>query len=327
MKAPVEAGGAISEVSLPIASLRGGYSPRAVKSDPLHAKLLSQATMDLPPILVNRETMEVIDGNHRILAAQMRGDTQILVRFFNGSPVKARMAGIWANVRHGKPLTLSERESAANALIGDNPELSDRVVAQCCGIAPNTVKRLRGCSTAQGEQLRRTGRDGRRRPTDPAASRQRIAEVIDRQPTATIREVCVVTGASPNTVRAVRRSMAESPVSKHERTARQLENGQAPSPRPIGEVDVLNKSHQYAEWIQRFQIANEDWVSFVADIPLGRVYEIADAARRIGSSWDQFAGALERRARNPSRGKDISRDSSSELTRHDLAVFRERRAR
>src|SRR5947199_10633529 len=60
-------------VPLPVSSLLPGDSPRVAGENPEHVQLLA-AARNLPPILVHRSTMRVIDGMHRLRAARLRGD-------------------------------------------------------------------------------------------------------------------------------------------------------------------------------------------------------------------------------------------------------------
>ena len=87
-----------------IAKLRPSDSPRLAGQDTDHVRVLSQAD-SLPPIIVQRGTMRVIDGMHRLRAAQLRGEKQIAVRFFEGSDDLAFVLAVHANTAHGLPLT------------------------------------------------------------------------------------------------------------------------------------------------------------------------------------------------------------------------------
>src|SRR5437763_15349138 len=57
--------------------LRRGMSPRANGEDPDHVRTLAATVNPLPPIVVHRPSMRVIDGLHRVAAARLRGDTRI----------------------------------------------------------------------------------------------------------------------------------------------------------------------------------------------------------------------------------------------------------
>ena len=66
-------------VTVPVSSLLSGDSPRLAGENLEHVQLLA-VVQGLPPILVHRSTMRVIDGMHRLRAAKLRGDETIAVR-------------------------------------------------------------------------------------------------------------------------------------------------------------------------------------------------------------------------------------------------------
>ena len=73
---------------VPLSSLLPAFSPRIDGEDDEHIKMLADVGNELPPILVHRPTMRVIDGMHRLGAATMRGDAMIRVQFFERSERK-----------------------------------------------------------------------------------------------------------------------------------------------------------------------------------------------------------------------------------------------
>src|SRR5262249_49349833 len=64
-----------------VSVLRAGETPRLAGEDPEHVRALAECEEELPPILVDRSTMRVIDGAHRLQAARLRGAELIEVRF------------------------------------------------------------------------------------------------------------------------------------------------------------------------------------------------------------------------------------------------------
>ncbi len=75
----------ISEVPVELVavnSLLPADSPRLAGEDTDHIHTLAESVGDLPPIIVHRSTMRVIDGMHRLRAASMRGSVYISVRFY-----------------------------------------------------------------------------------------------------------------------------------------------------------------------------------------------------------------------------------------------------
>jgi hypothetical protein len=107
---------------------------------------------DLPPILVHRATMRVIDGMHRLRAATLRGDREIAVRFFDGDAGSAFVRAVVANVYNGLPLSRSDRAAAAARIVATHPHWSDRAVATATGLAPATVAAVRRRATDQTER-------------------------------------------------------------------------------------------------------------------------------------------------------------------------------
>ncbi|MER7186882.1 ParB N-terminal domain-containing protein, partial [Streptomyces hyaluromycini] len=165
----------------------------------------------LPPILVHRDTLRIIDGNHRVEAAKLRGDTTILARLVGGSERDAFALAVRSNIEHGLPLSRADRLAAAAEILRSHPEWSDRAVAATAGLSPTTVAGVRRtlCPEAVAEEMR-TGVDGRLRPVDPGAGRERVRQAILRSPQSSLRQLARETGVSPNTVRSVRSRMLRS---------------------------------------------------------------------------------------------------------------------
>ncbi len=74
-----------------------------------HSRLLAELNDNLPPILVHRRTMRVIDGMHRVRAAQLRGRSHIAAGFFDGSERDAFVLAVrekcraWSAAVPGRP--------------------------------------------------------------------------------------------------------------------------------------------------------------------------------------------------------------------------------
>ena len=157
-----------------IAELGPADSPRRGGEDLGHVRLLAESGADLPPILVHRQTMRVIDGMHRLRAARLRGEPDIEVTYYDGDDAGAFIEAVRANVTHGLPLTLADRRAAALRILAANPEMSDRMVAGLTGLSPKTVGAAR---RSVGRQLPgsayRLGQDGRWRPSRSAPRRRK----------------------------------------------------------------------------------------------------------------------------------------------------------
>lgn len=190
-----------------------GFSPRLSGEQAQHTRRLAEIADVLPPIVVHRPTMRVIDGIHRMRAAQLRGEQTIKVQFFTGDDHAAFLLAVEANIAHGLPLALPERKAAAARLIVMFPDRSDRSIAASAGISDKTVARLRS-SAERPRSNARTGVDGRRRPVDGADRRRRAAQLVARQPHAPVRQIAKDAEISVATALDVRRRVArrEDPV-------------------------------------------------------------------------------------------------------------------
>jgi ParB-like chromosome segregation protein Spo0J len=202
------AGTATEVVTVPVLSLRPADSPRLNGEDSLHIARLTQIETMLPPILVDRRTMRVIDGMHRLMAASLQGRETIDVNFFDGSEADVFLRAVQENVTHGLPLSQADRRAAAERIIASHPHMSDRAIGQVAGLAAKTVAAIRKRSTDVVPQSNaRVGRDGKVRPLDSAQGRSRAAELLTQQPGASLRDVARAAGISPATVLDVRKRL------------------------------------------------------------------------------------------------------------------------
>jgi hypothetical protein len=190
---------------VPIAELVLSDSPRIAGEDSEHAQALaeSKSGAELPPIIVQRGTNRVVDGMHRVRAAQLRGEQAIRARFFDGDDESAFVLAVRLNTQHGLPLSLADRKSAARRILREHTAWSNRAIASVVELSPKTIAALRE-ETGQPEGQARIGRDGRLRPVSTAAGRERAKEILMRNPTSSLRAVSAVAGVSPGTVRDVR---------------------------------------------------------------------------------------------------------------------------
>lgn len=190
---------------VPVDSLLPADSPRSHGEDDEHIKRLAESGSDLPPILVQQGTMRVIDGMHRLRAAILNGRRSIEVEFFDGDDEEAFIRAVERNVAHGLPLTLADRKDAAARILGFRPALSDRSVASMTGLSPKTVGAIRARLSEEIPRLdARQGRDGRLRPLDSSEGRLRAAEVVRKNPGASLREIATSAGISLETARSVK---------------------------------------------------------------------------------------------------------------------------
>ncbi|WP_343235993.1 transcriptional regulator [Streptomyces sp. SID10815] len=204
-------------VSVPIASLLPADSPRLEGQAPEHVARLTAVETPLPPILVDRRSMRVIDGMHRLAAAFRKGEATILVEFFDGTADEAFLRAVEANVTHGLPLSREDRRAATERIIASHPEMSDRAIARVAGLGAKTVAAIRRGLAGEATRLNaRVGRDGKVRPLNGAEGRERAAALIAERPRASLREVARLAGVSPATVSDVRRRLlsGEPPVAE-----------------------------------------------------------------------------------------------------------------
>jgi ParB-like chromosome segregation protein Spo0J len=200
---------------LPLASLALGRSPRLEGRDEEHIARLAEVDGELPPILVDRRRMEVVDGAHRFMAAMANGKDAIKVEFFDGTAEDAFLRAVEANVKHGFPLSRADRRAAAARIIVSHPEMSDRAIAEVVGMTAKIVAEIRHMAEdLSALPSARVGRDGRTRPLSTVEGRLRAAEMLTDQPQSSLREAARISGISPNTVADVRRRLArgEEPI-------------------------------------------------------------------------------------------------------------------
>lgn len=304
-------------VAVPVASLLPGDSPRLAGVDPEHVRLLA-AVPDLPPVLVHRRTMRVVDGMHRLYAARLRGDTAIPATFFDGDAKEAFLRAVERNLTGGLPLSLHDREAAAVRILATHRRWSDRAVAAAAGLSPTTVGAIRRRSfvpyEGEGEgggDGGRVGRDGRVRPLDAAAGRLRASRVIARHPDAPLRAIARAAGISVGTAHDVRERLrtGRDPV-----PPRPAAPGPAPPPTTGGRRgagwpavrDGLGRdpSVRYAEsgraflaWADDHVLAPADRTGLVDAVPPHWRGPVAEVARSCAAAWLEFARELEQRSR------------------------------
>jgi ParB-like chromosome segregation protein Spo0J len=311
-------------VAVPVLSLRPSDSPRLNGEDKAHISRLAETETPLPPILVDKRTMRVIDGMHRLMAASLHGRETIDVIFFDGSEADVFLRAVQENVAHGLPLSQADRRAAAERIIASHPHMSDRAIGHSAGLAAKTVAAIRKVSNEEIPQSNaRVGRDGRIRPLDSGAGRRRAAELLTQQPCASLRDVARAAGISPATVLDVRRRLerGESPVPE-KRAANAARNGahrdaatvrairfssQAGAPPdPVAAMgkllcDPSLRNNERGKAMLRLLDVNavgaEQLPDAAAAVPPHCVGIVAQLARRYAEMWQDFAQELDGRAR------------------------------
>jgi len=305
---------------IPVDALQPADSPRRFGEDAEHIRVLAEPDRPLPPILVHRSSMRVIDGMHRLAAARLRGQDTIDVVFFDGGDEDAFVMAVRANVAHGLPLSFADRESAVARIMTTHPDWSDRAIAATAGLAPRTVAAVRRRIGGLPQSTGRVGRDGRIRPLDSTDGRLAASRLITAHPDASLREVARAAGISPATVRDVRERIqrGEDPVPvRRARTGQQRRAARRGPPEPSPDdaerlsmqernavLQSLERdpSLRFAEsgnrvlrWLARRVIAEEEWREVAAAVPPHSVYILAALARRCAKEWLEFARQLEQR--------------------------------
>jgi hypothetical protein len=314
-------------VTVPILSLRPGESPRLAGEDKAHIARLAESETPLPPILVDRHTMQVIDGMHRLMAASLKGEKSIEVEFFEGSRTDAFLLAVKANVTHGLPLSLPDRRAAAALIMALLPEMSDRSVGETTGLAAGTVSAIRRRASGTNKQLNsRLGRDGKRHPLNAGEGRRRAAALLAEQPEMSLRQVARNVGISPATVRDVRQRMerGQSPaLDQPEAEVSTVESATTPvpwSPAPPDETRAdqgersnpaamlekllrdpsLRHTEQGRRLLRLLQInvaEAQEWPTIVSALPPHCMVTVMELAIQLEQMWLCFSRELERRAR------------------------------
>jgi hypothetical protein len=320
---------------VPAADLKAADSPRLGGEDAKHIRLLATIDAPLPPILVHRPTMRVIDGMHRLAATLVRGESEVAVEFFDGSESQAFVHAVETNVRHGLPLSRADREAAVRRIIVSHQDWSDRAIAAVSGLSAPTVGSIRQRLGAEVTQVDvRVGRDGRARPVSGVEGRRRASEVIKTQPDAPLRAIARAAGVSVGTARDVRERMkrGDDPVPPRiaaQRGPRQLpetsvEAAAATSATtsarsvarrgsgPGGDTAQLilhrlrmDPSLRFSEtgrtllqWLGVYMVADGRHDSFLRLLPEHCVAVVADLAWGCSELWRELAQELDERSRN-----------------------------
>lgn len=279
---------------VPLGVLRPGHSPRLAGEDEAHVRLLAECGVQLPPILVQRSTMLVVDGMHRLRAAESRGDAEIEVAYVEGPDDEIFVRAVRENIAHGLPLSLSDRKAAAARILTVHPEWSDRMVAKIVGLSPKTAGAVRRRAAEEIPQLHaRIGQDGRSHPVCSVEPRRAALELITNHPETSLREVARLSGVSVGTARRVRQEVAGTrqsppPVRVSARDERTVIQALASDP--------SLKFSEHGRGLLRRLSANAiepaEWQELLAAVPPHCVELVSEIAISYSRSWDQFAKSL-----------------------------------
>jgi len=282
--------------SVAVALLNPADSPRLVGESVDHVRMLAESGAALPPILVHRSTMRVVDGMHRLRATVLRGERRIAVRFLDGYEPDVFIVAVRANTTHGLPLTRADRNAAANRIIHSDPQWSDRMIADHAGLSPKTVGGIR---RRLGDELPaapvRIGHDGRSRPVDSTEARAVTGEFIRTHPDATLRQITDAGGVSPASARDVQRRIergehaAPAPVPAVPATAPPTATEVAAELLPILKRDPAVRFTDHGRLLLRLLdaaiLGPDQWDRLIENVPPHCVEMVASVARTCGEVW------------------------------------------
>jgi ParB-like chromosome segregation protein Spo0J len=284
-------GDTVSTVS--ISGLVRSDSPRLAGEDEEHIRRLAESDEPLPPIVVHWPSMLVIDGLHRVRAAELRGQRTIGARFLDCGRDEIFVEMVRANVAHGLPLSLADRKAAVARVLTTHPHWSDRMIAGVTGLAHKTVGRIRrGLAGHLPEATTRVGRDGHTRPLGHGG-RERAEELVRRDPAASLRTVARAAGVSVGTVHAVRRQLNLHPapavpdVSDEQRAAVMRRLRADPSLR------FTEAGRAVLALFSAHDIAGGEWRRLSDSVPAYWAPSLADLAHELAVAWQQFAAHLD----------------------------------
>ncbi|ANZ42343.1 hypothetical protein BBK82_46940 [Lentzea guizhouensis] len=287
--------------------LQPADSPRLGGCSDEYVRDLASSDAPIPPVVVHRPTMRVIDGTHRVRAALLRGQRVVEAEFVEGSAEDAFVLSVELNLTS---LSTADREAAARRVLRSHPEWSDRSIAAVTGLAAKSVGVLR--RAVGGLAPSRVGRDGKVRPVNSAAGRRLAGQLIQDRPTASLRDVARAAGVSPGTVRDVRRrlSLGLDPVPERMRAAERAGVGvpqaraevRAPDTTlPILRRDPSLRFNEHGRlvlrWLEAHAVSSGEWAAVVDGVPSHCRELVADMARSCAEAWTEMADALERENR------------------------------
>jgi len=312
--------------------LSSGFFRRGTGTDPAHVQMLAEVASfsELPPILVQRNNLRIVDGTHRYEAAKKRGERTIRARVIDCTDNDAFILAVKANTLHGLPLSRADRVLGAKRILGWHPDWSDRAIGIATGLSAKTIAGLRRESADDRQQFgKRLGRDGKRRPVTAIEGRKRAAEFITTRPEASLREIARETDVSLGTVQDVRSRMRQGldpltagrvspPLEAAAYGLGAVPEPARPSPLPSRLAprgtrrnaqqstwpDISNKlmsdpSLKYTEggrafmrWMIMHVSNTGQWREFADSIPAHWLSELSTVAEQASEDWRDFAEHL-----------------------------------
>jgi hypothetical protein len=293
-------------IDVAVADLHVGLSIRS-GLDHSHVATLAEVADAWPPLVVQRITLTVIDGAHRLAAAKKLGLRSVSAVIFDGNEDEAEICGIRSNIDHGLPLSLFDRKRAARNLLARHVDWSDRSIAETCGLAAKTVARVRASvassdvnGTPTGPNTCRVGKDGTLRRLSPAIAQNEVIQAITSDPNASLRTIAKGAGVSPETVRRIRLRLNDkppfTPVAPPAAQPTDFSTKLRPPGAALWSTDSAclstSEGRAFAAWFDRHSVGLDESLTYAEHVPLNRIYEIVDETRHRIATWDRFAAAL-----------------------------------
>ncbi len=220
------------------------------------------------------------------------------VQYFDGSIEDAFVLSVRLNGRHGLPLSLAERRSAAARIAGTHPQWSDRAIAAVVGLSPKTVGRVRRRSSEEIPQSNtRLGQDGRARPLRAGDARIRASAVIAARPGASVREIAREAGVSVGTAHSVRARM-EAGLQSIPPELDTTDADAADRYRALFQDPALRYTENgrlVLRWLDAHLVLDEEWQPVVEGVPLHWADLVSGLARRCANEWLALSRELDRR--------------------------------
>ncbi|MEV0887807.1 ParB/RepB/Spo0J family partition protein [Streptomyces microflavus] len=335
-----------------IEDLQPADSPRLSGVDEEHVQRLAAIYPSLPPVLVHRTTMRVVDGMHRVAAAVSKGHTSVEVQYFDGADEEAFLRAVTANIAHGLPLSVTDRKAAAERILRSGPQLSDRSVAARTGLDAKTIAAIRMRSSLDSPRSNtRIGSDGRVHPLDRTAERIRAAELMTSRPDLPLRAIVKETGLSLGTAHDVRQRLlrGEGPVpqgrvraaSDRSRTTSPDSPVPPPSASPAPPLPAAGAApaalrtrtsletlrrlsgdpslrhsesgRHFLRWLHTHFMADEAWRQQADVVPPHCTDAVVELALHCSNAWKRFADDLTRRRLT---------DTATTTDRHSGSAYR-----
>jgi len=252
---------------------------------------------------------------------QSRCEEHVKVRYFDGTDDDAFLLAVMANAKYGLPLSLADRTAAAARIVLTHPDWSDRAISAAVGLAHKTVAAVRlRVQQEDAVGVKRRGRDGRLRPVSAAAGRLRPAEILARNPGATLQELSAEAGIALATAKDVRDRVrrGDDPLSFRQRSG-QPDWHVDSDPDDAGATAEIERASRYLHTIlhalQRdpslwrnelgrkvlrmlgsHSLSSEEWQSFISTVPLHCSAALAAAVRNCNEYLAEVERLLQRQA-------------------------------